>query len=195
MARIFALGAEFLAALYAEEHTIIAFRRFAKLAVAEMIPLGKVVTVPAPTLANLGHFAVCALLLGASRHEDLPKSRTMIFAKASTQAKDLRKLVDRHETSNRSSVQKAEYRTAHEICRKHLGEKHRGRRRMLLRLLSTPFRFHSCHADGDRFPDLSGVVALGDEIRSNASSPEKQEWRVKYRADTICCPRAMIQHL
>jgi hypothetical protein len=149
MARIFAHGAEFLAALYAKEHTIFAFRLFTTVAVAEVMPLGKVVTAPAPSLTNLGHFAVCALLLGVSRHKDLPKSRPMIFAKAPTQAKDVRKLINCHEMAHASSVQKSEHRTAHENRRKHLGEKHRGRRRMLLRLLSTPFRFHSCHDDGD----------------------------------------------
>jgi hypothetical protein len=91
-----------------------------------MISLGKIVTAPAPSLAKLWHFAVCALLLGVSRPKDLPKSRPMIFAKASMQAKALRKLFDHHEISNRSSIQKAEYRTAHEIRRKHLGEKHCG---------------------------------------------------------------------
>jgi hypothetical protein len=87
-----------------------------------MIPLGKVVTVSAPNLANLGHFAVCALLFGASRQTDLPKSRTMTFAK---EAKDLGKLLHRHEISDGWSVQNTEHRAAHEILRKHLGEKHR----------------------------------------------------------------------
>jgi hypothetical protein len=68
MVRIFALEAEFRAAMYTEEHTTIAFRLFTNHAVAEMISLGKVVAASAPKLANLGHFAVCALLLGASRH-------------------------------------------------------------------------------------------------------------------------------
>jgi hypothetical protein len=114
-----------------------------------MIPLGKVVTASATSFANLGHFAVCALLFGASRYPYLPKSRSMIFAKAFMQAKDLGKFLDRHETTHASSFQKSEHRAAHEILRKHLGEKHRGRRRMLLRLLSKPFRSHSCHDDGD----------------------------------------------
>jgi hypothetical protein len=151
MVRIFALGAESLAAVYTEEDTIIAFRRFTIVAVAEMIPLGKVVTVSAANLANLGHFAVCALLLGASRHAStyLPKSRTMVFTKASMQAKDFGKLLYLHESTHASSVQKAEHRAAHEILRKHLGEKHRWRRILLLRLLSTLFlRFHSSHDDG-----------------------------------------------
>jgi hypothetical protein len=47
-----------------------------------MMPLGKVVTLSAANPANLGHFAVCALLFGA-RYPDLPKSHTVIFAKAS----------------------------------------------------------------------------------------------------------------
>jgi hypothetical protein len=82
----FALGAEFLAALYTEEHTAIAFRCFTNVALAEMMPLGKVVTCSAPSLANLGHYAVCALLFGASRHTNacLPKYRTMVFAKATS---------------------------------------------------------------------------------------------------------------
>jgi hypothetical protein len=83
MTRIFALGAELLVALYTEEHTSIAFQLFAIVAAAEMILLKKVVTVPAPNLANLRHFAVCALLFGASRHTYLPKSRSVVFAKAS----------------------------------------------------------------------------------------------------------------
>jgi hypothetical protein len=36
-----------------------------------MIPLGKVVTVSAANPANLGHFAVCALILGARWLPDL----------------------------------------------------------------------------------------------------------------------------
>jgi hypothetical protein len=155
MARVFALGAEYFAALCAKEHTLIAFWVSTNEAVAEMIPFGELVTAHAPSLANLWHFAVCALFWGASRHEDLSKSRTVIFAKASMQTKDIGKLLDRHESSNRSSVQRAKYCTAHEILRKYLGEKYRWRRRLLLRLLSTPFRFLSCHDDGDWFLDLS----------------------------------------
>jgi hypothetical protein len=151
MVRIFALGAELLAALYTEEETIVALRLFTNVAVAEMSPLGKVVTLSAPNLANLGHFAVCALLFWAIRHPStyLSKSRTMIFAKATMQAKDLCKILHRHETSNGRSVQKAEHRAAHQILRKHHGEKHRWRRRILLRLLSAPFGSHSFHHDSD----------------------------------------------
>jgi hypothetical protein len=126
MIRIFALAAKSLRALYAEEDAIIAFRLFTNGALAEMIPLGKVVTRSAPNLANLGHFAVCALLFGLS------KSRTVIFAKALTKAKHIRKLLHLHETSDGSSVQKAEHRAAHEIFRKHLGEKHSWRTKMFL---------------------------------------------------------------
>jgi hypothetical protein len=144
-----------------------------------MIPIVKVVTALAANLTNLGHFAVCALLFGVStRQAGLPnKSRTMILAEASTQTKNTGKLLYHHEISNRSSVQISEHRTAHEILWKHLGEKHRWRRRLLLRLLSTPFRLHSCHDDGDWFLDLfPSIVAFGDPIRSNeTSSPEKQK--------------------
>jgi hypothetical protein len=51
-----------------------------------MTPLGKVVTLSAPSLADLGHFAVCALLFRASRHPRtyFSKSRTVIFTKATT---------------------------------------------------------------------------------------------------------------
>ena len=45
-------------------------------------------------------------------------ARTMIFTKASMQVKAIRKLLDRHETSNGRSIQRAEHRAAHEICRK-----------------------------------------------------------------------------
>jgi hypothetical protein len=97
MVMIFALRAEFLAALYTEEEAIITFRLFTNIAVAEMIPLGKVVTASATNLANLGHFTVRTLLFGAStllfwesRHTStyLTKVRTVIFAKASMKAKD-----------------------------------------------------------------------------------------------------------
>ena len=148
MVNIFALEAESLAAVYTKEDTIITLRLFTNVAVSEMTPLGKVVTVFAPSLANLGHFAVCTLLLGASRHPDLPKSRTVIFTKASMQAKDSGKLLNLHETTYASPLQKAEHRAAHKILRKHLGEKHRWRRRMLLRLPSAPFRSHLWHDDG-----------------------------------------------
>jgi hypothetical protein len=100
-----------------------------------MLQLGKVVTLSAANHFNLGHLAVFALLFGPRRRPDLHKSRTMIFTKASTQAKDLRKLIYLHETSHASSVLKAEHHAAHEICLKHLGEKHCWRWRMLLRLL------------------------------------------------------------
>jgi hypothetical protein len=145
-----------------------------------MIPIVKAVTVLAANLTNLGHFAVYALLFGvsSSRHAGLPnKSRTMILAKASTQTKNTGKLLDPHKIGNRSSVQKSEYRTAHEILRKHLGEKHPWRRRMLLRFLSTPFRLHSRHDDGDWFLDLfPSIVAFVDPIMSvERSSPEKQD--------------------
>jgi hypothetical protein len=123
MENFFALGAESLAALYAEEDTIIALRLFTNVAVAEMVPLGKVITVSAPSLSNLWYFAVCALIFRASRYPDLSKSRTVIFTKASMQAKDLGKLLYLHESSNRSSVQKSEHRAVHEIFRKHLGDK------------------------------------------------------------------------
>jgi hypothetical protein len=135
-------AADSIAALLTEEATINALRLFANVAVFEMIPIGKVVTLSAANHANLGHFAVCAFLFGAA---NLPQSRTVMFTKASMQAKDLGKLLHRHETSNGSSVQKAEHRAAHEIFRKHLGEKHGWRRRMLLRPLSTPPRLHSRH--------------------------------------------------
>ncbi len=48
---------------------------------------------------------------------------------------------------------------------------------MLLRLLSTPFRLHSRHDDGDWFLDLvSSIVAFVDPIMSDErSSPEKQD--------------------
>jgi hypothetical protein len=62
-----------------------------------MILLGKVVTVSAPSLTNLGHFAVCALLFGLSN-----KSRTVILTKVSMEAKDLGKLLYLDETSNGS---------------------------------------------------------------------------------------------
>jgi hypothetical protein len=68
MGILFALGAKCLAASYTGEHTAIAFRCFTNVALAEMMPLGKVVTFAAPSLANLGHYAVCALLFGACRH-------------------------------------------------------------------------------------------------------------------------------
>jgi cytochrome P450 len=73
----------------------------------------------------------------------------MFFAKATTEAKNLRKLLHRHEASNRRSAQKAKYRAAHQILREHHGEKHRWRRRILLRPLSTPFGSRSFHDDGD----------------------------------------------
>jgi hypothetical protein len=125
-----------------------------------MISLGKIVTFSAPSLANLGHFAVCTLLFGASRHTSkyLSKSGTVIFTKASMEVIYLGKLLHRHEASNGSSVQKGEHRAAHEILRKHHGEKRRRRRRMLLRILSTSFRFlrfHSCHAGADCFLEIS----------------------------------------
>jgi hypothetical protein len=129
MVYIFALAAESLRALHAKEDAIVALRLFTNVAVAEMAPFGKVVTVSAPDLTNLGHFAVCALLFGLS------KSRTVIFTKASMQAKSLGKLLYLHETSDGSSIQKSEHRAAHEIFRKHLGDKHGWIARMLLRLL------------------------------------------------------------
>jgi hypothetical protein len=120
-----------------------------------MNPLGKLVAFPAANLANLGHFAVCALLFGTSRHKDLAKPCTMVFTKASTQTKDKRKLLDRHKISNGSSIQKSEHRAAHEIPRKHLGEKPRWRRRrMLLRLVPTEFLALLDHDDGDCFLEL-----------------------------------------
>jgi hypothetical protein len=157
MVRIFALGAEFLAALYTEEGAITALRLFTNVAVAEMIPLGKVVAFSAPNLSNLGHFAVCALLLGAStsllgasiRHTStyLSKVRTMLFAKASIHTKDLGKLLYRHEASNGRSVQKSEHRVAYEILRKHLGEKHRWRRTFFLQLVPATFIARLDHGD------------------------------------------------
>jgi hypothetical protein len=188
MERIFALGAEFLAALYAEEHTIIAFRLFAKLAVAEMIPLGKVVTVPAPTLASLGHFAVCALLLGAtrSRHKDLPKPRPMIFAKASTQAKDLRKFIDIHEAAHASSVQKPSTALRMRSFGSILERSIVGEGGCFFDFFPRRFVFILAMMMVIDSEIFLGIVASGDEIRSNTSSPEKQEWRVKCRADTSC---------
>jgi hypothetical protein len=95
--RIFALGAEFRAALFTDEHAILAFILITNFAFAEMTPFGEVVTLSAPSLANLGHFAVCALLFGASRnwycllfgasrHSStcFSKSRTVILTKATT---------------------------------------------------------------------------------------------------------------
>jgi EamA domain-containing membrane protein RarD len=78
MVNIFALTAVSLAATYAEEYAIIALRLCTNFAVYEMIRLGKVVTVSASSLTNLGHFAVCALLFGLSN-----KLRTVIFTKVS----------------------------------------------------------------------------------------------------------------
>jgi hypothetical protein len=94
----------------------------------------------------------------------------------------LGKLVHRHETTHASSFQVAEHRAAHEILRNHLGEKHSWRRRMLrlLRLLSTPFRSHSCHDEGELSDSLRYLcgVAIGDKIRLDVtSSPERQMWR------------------
>jgi hypothetical protein len=91
LVRIFALGAEYFVAIYAEEHTISAFRLIANVAVAELTRPFKFVALSTPSHANLGHFAVCALIFRASWHTRtyLSKSRTMIFAKATTQAKDL----------------------------------------------------------------------------------------------------------
>jgi hypothetical protein len=54
MVIIFALKAKFLAALYTEKHTAIAFRRSTNVAAAEMMPLRKVVTFSTPSIANLG---------------------------------------------------------------------------------------------------------------------------------------------
>jgi hypothetical protein len=55
-------------------------------AIAEMIAIGKFVTLPAVHPARLGHFAVLAVHIGASRHNALLKPRTMIFTKAMPQA-------------------------------------------------------------------------------------------------------------
>jgi hypothetical protein len=51
-----------------------------------MTPLVKVVTLSAPSLANLEQFAVCTLLFGASRHPRtyFSKSRTVIFTETTT---------------------------------------------------------------------------------------------------------------
>ena len=86
MVRIFALGAEFLIAIFTEEATIIALPLFANAAIAEVMPHREVVTAPAPILANLEHFAVCALPFGTSWQSlpNLSKSRSMVFAKTTT---------------------------------------------------------------------------------------------------------------
>jgi hypothetical protein len=85
MVRIFALEVEVLIAKVTDEHAIIAFWRFANIAVAKLIPLRKVVALSAPSVANLGHFTVCALLCRASRHTRtfFSKPCTVTFAKAS----------------------------------------------------------------------------------------------------------------
>jgi hypothetical protein len=189
---ILAFVAEFLLALGTLYSTLalVAFWLITNMAIAEMIPLGKVVTLSAANPPNLGHFAVCAFLLGASRHPDLSKSRTMSFTKASMQATDLGKLPHCHESRNGSSVQKSEHAVAHEILRKYLGEKH-GRRRILF------LRLRSCHDDDDWFPEQSQRSFLsGDEIRWKLKSRGERVtklWNAVQRSCSYCAIRQCLQ--
>jgi hypothetical protein len=81
--------AEFFVALGTVEHFCVLaasdFLQTLQFQIAEKTPLGKVVTLYAANPANLGHFAVSTTRANSwQSHTSLFKSRSMVFAKATT---------------------------------------------------------------------------------------------------------------